>query len=176
MPLPIFFTLAVAVFGLDQATKEWALRSLSPYRSVPLVPGFFQLTLTTNTGAAFGMMPAATPLLAVVALAAAIGIVTYILRQKSRLPLAMGFALALPLGGALGNFTDRAWRHFVVDFFDAYIGTHHWPIFNVADSAICVGVGILVVTLLKSGDGAEAPPPVAVGKDAAPEPSAGSSK
>ncbi len=175
MGVPLFLLIGLVVFGLDQATKYWALRSMPEIGSIPIVPGFFQLTLTTNTGAAFGLMPSATPILALVALAAAAGILTYVARSRVKLTVTQGLALALPLGGALGNFTDRVWRHFVVDFFDVYVGTHHWPIFNVADSAICVGVGILMVIMLRNGS-VDSTKDVASLPESTPEPSAGSQK
>lgn len=145
-----FFTLAIVVFLADQATKAWAVRSLVYDGDHPIVPGFFYLTRTTNTGGAFGLFPTATLLLAVTALVAVVGIVYYAYRVRWPLPWLVGIGLALPLGGAAGNFLDRARLGHVVDFIGVYIGSYSFPIFNVADSAICVGVVLLAISFLRN--------------------------
>ncbi|MDR3706752.1 MAG: signal peptidase II [Capsulimonadaceae bacterium] len=145
-----FCVVAFAVVGADQVSKHFALRALSPQNSISIIPGFAQLTLTTNTGAAFGALQGASPYLAVVALIAVVGIAFHVGRQ-STLDRTTGCALALALGGALGNFIDRAFRRYVVDFLDVYVGPHHWPVFNVADACICTGVGLLALQALRGG-------------------------
>jgi signal peptidase II len=143
------FLIALLVTIADQLTKQWALRHLPANGSVPLIPGFLEFTLTSNTGAAFSMLQSSTLILAGVALLVVAVIAAFVVRNAAQITLPLGIALALPMGGALGNFIDRVARHSVVDFIDAYVGTHHWPIFNVADSAICVGVALLAITLFK---------------------------
>jgi signal peptidase II len=146
----VFFLLATAVFALDQATKHWAMNSLSDDYSVTIIPAVFYLTRTTNTGAAFGVLPHATLLLAFAALVAVLGIAAYALRTSWPIPALMGVALALPLGGAAGNFLDRIRLGRVIDFLDVRFGSYTWPIFNIADSAICIGVGLLVIAAFRS--------------------------
>ncbi|HEY3331101.1 MAG TPA: signal peptidase II [Capsulimonadaceae bacterium] len=157
MGVPLFVVLAVCVTLLDQLTKAWALAAMPRYEPVTIVPGFFQLTFSTNTGAAFGMLSNATPILALIALAAAIAITVVGVRGARTMPHLQSGALALVLGGCMGNFIDRAFRHYVVDFFDVFVSTHHWPIFNVADSSICVGVGILMVLMSRDSNRSSKP-------------------
>ncbi len=150
--LAVLVTLATA--ALDQLTKYLILLTLSPGDSVPIVPGLFNLTLTFNLGAAFGLwsgLPSGVREL-VLALTnlLALGVVVYFMRQPHhRTPLAQT-ALAGILGGAIGNIIDRFVHGSVVDFLDFYVGKMHWPAFNVADSAICVGVTILLVLSFSS--------------------------
>jgi signal peptidase II len=147
--LAIYTIVAVLVATLDQWTKHLAATRLSPFESVKLIPGLFDLSLTTNTGAAFSIFSNKTPLLAAIALIIAIGITIAAIRMGDKLTLLTTWALALPVGGAIGNFVDRAFRGYVIDFFDLHIGDHHWPIFNVADSCICIGVGIIALIIVR---------------------------
>jgi signal peptidase II len=145
-----FFALAGCVVILDQLTKYWDVTSLSMYSNVQLIPGFLYFTRTVNSGAAFGILPHATYVLALTAFIAAVGIIAYAMRSSWPLPLWTGFGLALPLGGACGNFIDRVRLGHVVDFIEVLFGSYTFPIFNVADSSICIGVAILVMFALKS--------------------------
>lgn len=145
----LFFTLALLVLIADQATKAWVRHSLVPDVNLDIVPHVFYFTRTTNTGGAFGLFPTATWLLAITALAAVVGITVYALKARWPLPWLTAVALALPLGGAAGNFLDRARLGHVVDFIGVYIGTYDFPIFNVADSAICIGVLLLAISFLR---------------------------
>ena len=143
--------LSAAVIGLDQLSKVMASRMLDLHQPVPVMP-FLNLTLTHNTGAAFSFLSDAggwqrwffTGLTIVVAII----IVVWLTRLKAGLRW-LAAALSLVLGGALGNLWDRLVIGAVVDFIDVYYGTWHWPAFNVADSAICVGAVMLVVSTLK---------------------------
>lgn len=129
--------MALAVVLLDQATKQWAQQALQPGASAPLPVPWLQWTLVHNTGAAFGLFPQWTAGLIVVSLATC-GLILWSLRRgRSPFPSA---ALALILGGAIGNLIDRArWGH-VVDFIDLRV----WPVFNLADSAITIGVAMVL--------------------------------
>jgi signal peptidase II len=145
--LAALVTLATA--ALDQVTKYLILFTLSPGDSVPVIPGLFNLTLTFNLGAAFGLwsgLPSGVREL-VLALTnlLALGVVVYFMRQPHYRSSLAQTALAGILGGAIGNIIDRFVHGSVVDFLDFYVGRAHWPAFNVADSAICVGVTILLV-------------------------------
>jgi len=138
-----FYSLALLVLVADQATKHLVAGVFQPGDSRIVLPGLFSLTFVRNTGGAFGILPAGTLGLAAAALLAAAAIVVYISRLPRPLPRVLAVALALPLGGALGNFLDRVRLRYVVDFFDLHVGTHQWPVFNIADSAICIGVALL---------------------------------
>ena len=142
------------VVGLDQATKAVLVRSLELHDSVPLVDGLLSLTHVHNRGAAFGLlsdwdMPCQPLLLSVLSIAALLAIVFYFVRlpAAARLPR---LALALVLGGAVGNLIDRVHLGYVVDFIHVYWRQYQWPDFNMADSAITVGVTLLVFDILRS--------------------------
>jgi signal peptidase II len=145
-----FTGIVLLVVLLDQAAKLWVLANFELYESVPVIPGLFNLTFLRNTGAAFGMF-AGHPAwwrqtffigVAVIALAVIVIMQRKLGRQNSWYTI----SLALIGGGAVGNLIDRIAYGSVVDFLDVYISTHHWPAFNVADSAISVGVGIFLLT------------------------------
>lgn len=164
MNRPAFYLLALLVLVADQLTKQWVLRAYPFWTggdgiySRDLVPGFFSLTYVHNTGGAFGILPSGTQLLALAALIAAGAIVVYTLRTRPPMPRLLAVALALPLGGSLGNLLDRVRLHYVVDFLDVHVGAHQWPVFNVADSAICVGVALLALYFWRQPVGDKAPP------------------
>ena len=141
-----WFAAAAAIIAADRLTKILVLEAFAPGESRP-VTGFFNLVLVFNKGAAFSFLAGApgwqTPLFMAIALVAA-AVVSVLLLRRPGGPLFSG-GLALILGGALGNLWDRvAWGH-VVDFLDLHAAGWHWPAFNVADSAITVGAGLLIV-------------------------------
>lgn len=144
------YVVALMVLAADQLSKRWVFwaHPYWPEEGREIIPGLFALSFSVNTGGAFGILPHGTQLLAAAAAIAAVAIVVYSLRARQPLPRLLGFALALPLGGALGNLWDRVSLGFVIDFLDVHIGAnppHHFPIFNLADSAICIGVGLLAL-------------------------------
>ena len=148
-----FLTVLAAVVALDQATKALLVRSLELHDYRPLVDGFLSLSHVHNRGAAFGVLsnsslPHQPLLLAGLSLAALLAIAYYFVRlpATARLPR---LALALVLGGAIGNLIDRLRLGYVVDFIHVYWREHAWPDFNVADSAITVGVVLLILDILR---------------------------
>jgi len=147
------FALAGAVFALDRSTKWLIETRLSTLDSYTVIPGFFDIVHSTNCGVAFSLFhnstsPWRTTLLIVVALAALAVVGGMILRSSGADRLSV-YGLALIFGGALGNVFDRIIWGGVTDFLDFYIGSLHWPAFNVADSAVVVGSGLLLLDLLK---------------------------
>ncbi|MBI4398073.1 MAG: signal peptidase II [Candidatus Omnitrophica bacterium] len=136
--------VAVLVLCLDQASKAVVLYFLSDHQSVPVIPQIFYLTLVRNTGIAFGFFHGGSPLLfaAIVVGILVLSLLAFSMRSES---FSRRLALGFILGGAVGNLTDRLTRGAVVDFLDFRI----WPVFNVADSLITVGVGILIITIFK---------------------------
>lgn len=139
--------LSLFVILLDQGTKYLALSQLPLYQPVSVLP-FFNFTLVYNTGAAFSFLADAGGwqqwFFLGLALVVSIGLVFWLRRLSSNAPWE-AFAVALILGGALGNVIDRIWHGYVIDFIDLYYQGWHWPAFNIADSAITVGVVLLVV-------------------------------
>jgi signal peptidase II len=146
--------IALAVLLLDRITK-WAIaQTISLEDSVNIIPGFFRLTHLENTGAAFSLFadspsPFRTTLL--IAFSVAALAVVSVLLWKDRSVFHSGtLALSLILGGAVGNLWDRVSDGKVTDFLDFYIGAHHWPPFNVADSAIVVGALLLFLRMIRT--------------------------
>ena len=142
---PLLVALLVILF--DQATKEWVRGAFSLHESVPVVPGFFHLTYIRNTGAAWGLFSGQNLALALLAF---VMLVALVLFRRQFLPpgrLHRG-ALGLLCGGIVGNLFDRLRLDYVADFLDFFHRGWPCPAFNVADSAICVGVGIYVLGTL----------------------------
>jgi signal peptidase II len=146
-PRPLFYLTIVIVMVLDQLTKMWATASLEPIRTMPLIPGLFNLTYVQNRGIAFGMFQGQGLLIGLFMIILIVVAIYYTrgLLWTSWEPNLVGGCLC---GGAAGNLLDRFRLGYVVDFFDAYVGPHHWPVFNVADSAICLAVGWIVIRQL----------------------------
>lgn len=147
--------IAAAVVVADQLSKLWALARLDPAQPIVIAPGFFDLTLVMNPGVAFGIFADVPPawrwLVTVFSLTALIllcALASRIVPEGSRLGR---LAIGLVLGGAIGNLADRARFGAVVDFFHFFWRGYHWPNFNVADSAISVGVVLLALELALGG-------------------------
>ena len=145
--------IALSVLLLDRVTK-WAIARIIPLEdAINIIPGFFRLTHLENTGAAFSLFadstsPFRTALLIAFSVAA-LAVISFLL-WKDRNNFHSGtLALSLILGGAIGNLWDRVSDGKVTDFLDFYIGIHHWPPFNVADSAIVVGALLLFLRMLR---------------------------
>jgi signal peptidase II len=145
-----WFLLSVVVILLDQASKHWALHTLVPYQPHGIFP-MVNFTLAYNTGAAFSFLSGAgdwhrwfftgfSTLMSVI-------LIVWIFRSPPRSRL-LPLALSLVLGGALGNLADRFLHQHVIDFIDLYYAHYHWPAFNLADSAICVGAVLLFIDML----------------------------
>ena len=147
----LFYGVAVLAIALDQATKAWAVAALAPVGSVPVVPGFFSLTFVRNTGVAFGLFAGQAWVVAgfMVVLG---GVALWYARGLDWARREPNIVGGLLVGGALGNLLDRGRLGHVVDFFDVYVGPHHWPVFNVADSLICIAVGWIVLRQLGAAE------------------------
>ncbi len=144
--LALFLCLIIVL--LDQFTKVW-VRSTFVYGGEPteIIPGFFNLVYVRNPGAAWGMLGGQQVIL--ITLSVVVFILLAVFHRRVLNPtLDHRIALGLMLGGVLGNLIDRAKLHWVTDFLDFHIGTHHWPSFNVADSAICIAVGLYLLSSL----------------------------
>lgn len=154
-----YLFLSLAILVLDQWTK-WLVEIHLPHSaSHPVLPGFLNLTHVKNTGVAFGLFAShgadggswILVLMGIVALAA---VFLYFRLAPARNRLLL-YSLALIVGGAVGNLIDRLASGAVTDFLDVYVGTYHWPAFNVADSAITVGIGLMILDSFRSHRKAE---------------------
>ena len=149
----IKFTIAAGIILiLDQITKFIILENMPLYHSIEVIPGLFNITHIHNPGGAFGFFADQSPVIRkVVFLFMSSVAVFFVLWFHHNTPKShpwLAFALSLIFGGAVGNLIDRFRWGNVVDFLDFYIGNSHWPAFNVADSAISVGVTIFMIHLL----------------------------
>ena len=149
----VYLATAGGVFLIDQMTKAWAVTRLRIGDDVHLIPGFLNLAYAQNTGVAFSMLDdhgdGGRWGLSIVALVAAALVVYFFWRTPRTDDRILG-ALALLLAGIAGNVTDRLRLGFVVDFIDVQFGNWHYPTFNVADSAICIGAGLLILDMFLS--------------------------
>ena len=139
--LPIVAALVVII---DQLSKWWVLSAIEQHSAVPVIPGFFNLVLVHNPGGAFGFLAGHSAhwrgLFFIFFSLVAVGLILWLYRQTPAAYKWLLTGFALILGGAFGNLIDRLRFGRVVDFLDVYVGTWHWPAFNVADSAITAGM------------------------------------
>jgi len=146
------FLIALLIVLLDRATKWVVARDISLHDGIQIIPGFFRITHIENRGAAFGLFadsPAQWKIAVLVLFSiVALVVVSALLWRNSHAVTTTGIGLALILGGAVGNLWDRLLNGRVVDFLLFYISRYQWPAFNVADSAIVCGAGLLVFEIL----------------------------
>ncbi|WP_053219736.1 signal peptidase II [Virgibacillus senegalensis] len=139
-----FYILAVIIVLADHISKWWIVKNMEIGEQIPVIENVFYITSHRNTGAAWGILAGQMWFFYIITTIVVITVIYYI-RKYARTSKWMGLALALILGGALGNFIDRLFRKEVVDFFDIYFGSYDYPIFNVADSALVCGVVIVLI-------------------------------
>jgi len=147
-----FYLIALGIILLDRATKLAIIQTLRLGQGIPVIPGFFDIVFVLNPGAAFGLLATLSdevrnPLFIFISILAVVLIVFYHTRYLRSHRMA-SVALGLVLGGAVGNLIDRLYYGMVVDFLDVHAGPYHWPAFNVADSAISVGVSLMILDML----------------------------
>jgi len=152
---PLLLLLSVLVIALDRLSKIWIVHHINPGYAITVIPGVFRLTHVLNTGAAFSLFAdSLSPLAVRNALIAfsilAVLIVGVMLWRAGRALTLTGVALALILGGAVGNLYDRLAFSYVVDFLEVHIIHYHWPDFNVADSAIVIGACLLLIEIFRT--------------------------
>ena len=150
-----YWVLLIFCFGillLDQWTKSLIVQKLSLYQRVEVIQGFFNIIHVRNTGGAFGIFGGEKgglgSILFVVVSLLAIGSIVYLFIKIKENEKTLALSFSLVLSGAIGNLIDRLRYGEVIDFLDFYLSSTHWPAFNVADSAICIGIGLLALELL----------------------------
>ncbi|HWR89787.1 MAG TPA: signal peptidase II [Dissulfurispiraceae bacterium] len=141
-----FFLISFVILILDQITKHIIKTSLGPADVIPVLP-FFSIVYVENTGSAFGMFKSLGNAFFVTLSFVAIAVVAFLVVKDEQNRL----GLSLVLGGAAGNLVDRMRFGYVVDFLDFFAGSVHWPAFNVADSALTVGIILLLIATVRSG-------------------------
>ncbi len=148
-----YLVIAGGVFLIDQSSKAWAASRLKMGGDMPVISGFLNFAYAQNTGVAFSMLDDHGDTgkwgLSIVALVAAVLVLYFFWRTPRSDDRILG-ALALLLAGIAGNVTDRMRLGYVIDFIDVQFGNWHYPTFNVADAAICIGAGLLVIDMFFS--------------------------
>ena len=149
-----YLILSLAIIVADAWTKWLVASRIDLHESIPLIPDFLQLVHVRNTGAAFGIGANADSAIVPLLLnLGAIGVFFVVVAYAFRAAVTdrmLQTGLHLILGGAIGNLIDRFRLHYVVDFVDVFVKSHHWPAFNVADSAICIGIALLFLDMKKN--------------------------
>ncbi|MFH0066696.1 signal peptidase II [Peribacillus sp. NPDC056705] len=139
-----YYLIALLVIALDQLTKWMIVKKMEYGESIEIIENLLYITSHRNRGAAWGILQGQMWFFYIITIAVIIGLVYYI-QKMAKGSILIGVALALMLGGAIGNFIDRVARQEVVDFVHAYIFSYSFPVFNVADAALSIGVGLLVI-------------------------------
>jgi len=150
-PIWSYYAIAVAVFFMDYFSKKIISRNVDVNtETIPVIGDFFVISHIRNRGAAFGMLQEQRLFFIVITIAVVAGILWYLHRSYKTGSLLLMIALAVILGGAVGNFLDRARHGEVVDFLQFNFGSYTFPLFNLADTAICVGVALVILDALLS--------------------------
>lgn len=146
-----YYLIALIVFLVDQGIKYLIATRLELYEQIPVIGDFFVITSSRNRGAAFGILQDQLWFFIIVTSLVVIGIIWYMRKVTTEGRKLLPVALALVLGGALGNFIDRLVMGEVVDFLQFTFGTYTFPIFNIADSCIVIGVGLIILDTILDG-------------------------
>lgn len=154
-PFPVLVGIAGAVLAFDYWTKQWATRTLAGEPPVPVFGELVRFTYVRNSGVAFGLGAGLPFPYYVFSIAAVLAILVLFIRGRVH-GAGRRLALALIMGGALGNLVDRLTTGLVVDFIDVGLGRWHWPVFNIADSAVSIGVVLFALTWPKRESAPEA--------------------
>ncbi len=145
----VFFLISIVSVILDQISKHLVMTRIDMYESIRVIDGFFNLVHVRNRGMAFGLLNRPQPGLSfyilVIAAVLAIGVIIFWFTRLKKEEKGLTTGLSLILGGAAGNLIDRFRLSEVIDFLDFYVGSYHWPAFNIADSCITVGTIWIVV-------------------------------
>ena len=143
--LSLLIFIFIAVVSLDQLSKFWAENSLILNTKIPIIEGFFYLTLVYNRGAAWSLLYGSRWILVSISTAATIGFLVYYFKIMKQSKIITQLGLALVIAGTFGNLIDRALFGQVVDFLDFIIFGYDYPVFNIADTSLVVGMGILIL-------------------------------
>lgn len=143
----LYYLLAALVIAIDQWTKWLVIKNMDLYEKIPIIHDFFYFTSHRNEGAAWGILQGQMWFFYIITVIVIIGVIYYMEKHVKGDKLT-AIALSLILGGAIGNFIDRVFRKEVVDFLDFYIFSYDFPIFNVADSALVIGVAFVFIATI----------------------------
>ncbi|WP_087972980.1 signal peptidase II [Oceanobacillus rekensis] len=142
-----YYVIALIIIGIDQLTKWIIVKSMELGEQITIIEDFFYLTSHRNSGAAWGILEGQMLFFYIVTVIVVIGIIYY-MEKYAKYDKLLAIGLSLILGGAIGNFIDRVFRQEVVDFADFIIFNYDFPIFNVADSALTIGVVLVIIATI----------------------------
>ena len=140
--------IMAAVLITDQITKYWIQAAVALHADTPVIPGFFYITYVKNDGAAWNILSGRQSFLSLLAAAVIVGALYYLFKNKAKLRKLEQVAISLIISGAAGNLIDRLVFGYVRDFLHFYIFGYDFPVFNVADSALCIGVGLFIIATI----------------------------
>lgn len=143
----MYYLIAIVLVIIDQLTKWLVVSRMELGESIPVIDNFFYITSHRNTGAAWGILEGQMLLFYIITTIVIVGII-YLLHTHAKGDRILSVALVIILGGAIGNFIDRIFRQEVVDFANFYIFDYNFPIFNVADSSLTIGVIIFIIATI----------------------------
>lgn len=146
-----YYLLALVVILLDQVSKWFVVQKMELYESITVIENFFFITSHRNKGAAWGILQNQMLFFYIITIFVIVGIIFYMQKYVKEDNRLLGVALSFILGGAIGNFIDRLVRKEVVDFLDVMIFTYDYPIFNIADSFLVIGVGLIIIVSFLDG-------------------------
>ncbi len=146
----MYYLIALVVIAIDQFTKWLIVKNMELGESIPIIDNVLYITSHRNRGAAWGILQNQMWFFYIITVIFVIGVIYYI-QKYGKQDKFLGLSLALILGGAIGNFIDRVWRKEVVDFIHTYIFSYNFPVFNIADSALCIGVALILIQTLLEG-------------------------
>lgn len=142
-----YYIIALFIIALDQLTKYLIVKNMELGESIKVIEDFLYITSHRNRGAAWGILEGQMWFFYVITVIVIIGIIYYI-QKAAKGKMLFGVSLGFMLGGAIGNFIDRVFRNEVVDFVNTYIFGYDFPVFNIADSALVIGVAMLMIQML----------------------------
>lgn len=143
----VYYLVAILIVILDQLSKWWIVQEIAIGERIPIIENFLYITSHRNQGAAWGILQGQMTFFYIVTIIVVIFVVYHIQKYGKENPF-FGYTMAIILGGAIGNFIDRLFRKEVVDFIDVYPFGYNFPIFNVADSALTIGVLLMIIYIL----------------------------
>ncbi|PGN85382.1 lipoprotein signal peptidase LspA [Bacillus cereus] len=146
----IYYVIALFVIAIDQISKWLIVKNMELGTSIPIIDNVLYITSHRNRGAAWGILENKMWFFYIITVVFVVFIVFY-MKKYAKTDRLLGISLSLILGGAIGNFIDRVFRQEVVDFIHVYIFSYNYPVFNIADSALCIGVVLIIIQTLLEG-------------------------
>ncbi|MBO1624881.1 lipoprotein signal peptidase [Bacillus cereus] len=146
----IYYLIALFVIAIDQISKWLIVKNMELGTSIPIIDNVLYITSHRNRGAAWGILEGKMWFFYVITVVF-VGFIVFYMKKYAKTDKLLGVSLGLILGGAIGNFIDRVFRQEVVDFIHVYIFSYNYPVFNIADSALCIGVVLIIIQTLLEG-------------------------